>query len=132
MAQKLSLTAFADPGPSYPDDDEQPRDDEEGDVEREKQREPHDPRDPDDASDIAMFLTQSDINRLSSITGRNLLTREDLISQVTFLSCVSVEGTSIPLEPGLLSRLKSRCYKQEFPTFLRDVILRELHAFCGW
>src|SRR5437868_7258448 len=38
---------------------------------------------PDDSEsdDVAMTLTQDDLNRLSALTGKNLLTRDDLISQ---------------------------------------------------
>lgn len=79
-----------------------------------------------------MTLSQDDLNRLSALTGKNILTRDDLISQITFLSCITVDGVQIPLEPGLLSRLKSRCYKEEFPSFLKRTVIKQLHDFCGW
>ncbi len=100
-------------------------------VEREVEVEVSDPF-LDSPDDTAMTLSQNDLNRLSALTGKNILTRDDLISQVTFLSCVTVEGVQVALEPGLLSRLKSRCYKQEFPMFLRETVVKQLHDFCGW
>lgn len=85
-----------------------------------------------DQDDIAISLTQDEVNRLSAICGKNILTSSDLLSQMTFLTCVSVQGAKIPIEPGLLSRLKSRCYKQEFHVFLKEVITKQLHDYCGW
>lgn len=82
--------------------------------------------------DTAITLTQDDVNRLSALVGRNILTRDDLISQVAFLTCVTVDGVQIPLEPGLLSRLKSRCYRTPFPDFLRQTVVKQLHDFAGW
>lgn len=80
----------------------------------------------------SILLAPADILLLSQTFGVNIRSRDDLVRQCKSLSTMSVGGVEISLEPGLLSRLKSRAVRQDFPTWLREETLRLLHGFVGW
>jgi len=80
----------------------------------------------------AVVLTQRQVNELSGILGRNVLHPNDLILACQRLTTCNVEGVQIPIEPGVLIRLKSRAHRQEFPEFLKQMITKSLHDYVGW
>lgn len=80
----------------------------------------------------SISLSPADLRELSQTIGVNIRSAEELLRRIKTLSTVSVGGIEIPLEPGLLSRLKSRAVRQDFPKFLHDEVLRQLHAYVGW
>jgi hypothetical protein len=86
-----------------------------------------------DQFDPALVLTLGDLNELSGLMGKRISDRESLFRAVKDLSVVSVEGVEIPLEFRLLTRLQSRCLdKDNFPRWLREVVIRQLHDYAGW
>jgi hypothetical protein len=87
----------------------------------------------------AVVLTYADLADLSSIIGRNIGVKDpsaikgELFNCVGELTTISVEGVPVTLEPRLLQRLKSRCLdKPNFDKWLREVVIKQLHDFCGW
>jgi hypothetical protein len=80
-----------------------------------------------------LTLSQEDLSRLDRTLGKNIKTSEDLIQACERLTTCNVEGAAVTLEPGLLTRLKSRCPRGvAFPEFIGKEIIRGLHAFVGW
>ena len=97
-----------------------------------KTKTPEKPPEPDPL-DPALVLTVQDLTELSGITRKLVIDKETLFAAVAALSAVTVEGIEIPLEYRLLTRLKSRCLdKENFPRWLRETIIRQLHDFAGW
>lgn len=76
-------------------------------------------------------LDKIQMRELSHYLGFNLQSADQLIARVKEMSTLSVEGVEITLEPALLQRLKSRCFKQELGDLLRFEIRRQLRAFVG-
>jgi hypothetical protein len=86
-----------------------------------------------DLLDPALVLTIQDLTELSGLMGKRITDRETLVHAMKDLSTVSVEGVEINLEYRLLTRLKSRCLdKDNFPRWLREVVIRQLHDYAGW
>lgn len=86
-----------------------------------------------DPLDPAIVLTVEDLNGLSAITKMRITDKASLFQAVTNLVAISVEGVEVPLEYRLLMRLKSRCLdKDNFPRWLREVVIRQLHDYAGW
>lgn len=86
-----------------------------------------------DPLDPALVLTVEDLNGLSAITKMRITDKASLFFAVTALVAVSVEGIEVPLEYRLLTRLQSRCLdKGNFPRWLREIIIRQLHDYAGW
>lgn len=86
-----------------------------------------------DPLDPAVVLTHADLASIGRMLKRNIRDQEELFRAIESASAVSVEGTSITLEPRLLQRLKSRCHdKGNWPRFLQEVVITQLHDFAGW
>jgi hypothetical protein len=86
-----------------------------------------------DFDDPAVVLTVGELQALGKLMRRNLADKESLMAAICMLNEVSVEGATIRLEPRLLQRLKTRCLdKPNFPRWLSEVIVRQLHDFVGW
>lgn len=86
-----------------------------------------------DPLDPALVLTFADLQELGAICRTHLTDRESIVKAMTLLSTVSVEGVKVTLEPRLLSRLKSRCLdKPNFPKWLAQTIVTQLHDYAGW
>lgn len=80
-----------------------------------------------------MVLTVGEVSRLAKLLRRNVQTKEQLIRAVEALNTVSVEGVKITLEEGLLTRLKTRCLdKNNFPRWLTETVIKQLHDYAGW
>jgi hypothetical protein len=79
-------------------------------------------------SSIGLILSQDQINNLSKLVGKNILTYEDLYDRIKILTTISVAGREITLSPALLHRLKSRAVRQELGEYLEQEIVRLL---CG-
>ncbi len=82
--------------------------------------------------DPAAVLTYGEMAELSRLLCRNLKDKDHLIKAVQAATTINVEGAKIILEPRLLTRLKSRCLTGDFPGFLRETIIRQLHDWAGW
>ncbi len=88
---------------------------------------------PPGPEDPAVVLTVAELAVLGSLLRRNLKDKEDLFKAVQATTSVTVEGAVVILEPRLLQRLKSRCLdKPNFPNWLRDVVIKQLHDYAGW
>lgn len=88
---------------------------------------------PIEFSDPAIVLTLGEVHELSSLLGLNIDSAPQLIDRVRQLRQISVEGVNITLEPGLVTRLRSRCLnKGHFAEWLTDEIKRQLHSLVGW
>jgi hypothetical protein len=83
--------------------------------------------------DPALVLTHADMVGLSKLMKRSVKDRDTLLAAITSLNAVSVEGVQVTLEPRLLQRLKTRCLdKPNFPSWLAEVVVKQLHDFAGW
>lgn len=87
----------------------------------------------------AAVLTYGDVVEISRLLGKNFPTqgsnevKEALVAAIRGLATMNVEGVEITLEPRLLHRLKTRCLKgNDFPTWLKDVVVKQLHDYAGW
>ena len=81
---------------------------------------------------VAMEMTTEEVNELSRIIGYNFRTPQDLIEKVRFLTTISVDGVEIRLDPGLLTRLKSRAVRQTLGQYIQTEVKRLLHGAVGW
>lgn len=77
-------------------------------------------------------ITQDDVAEFARVLSKNIKTKDELMAACRALTTVSVNGIEITLEPGLLTRLKSRCIRRDFSEFLRETIVKDLHSFVGW
>ena len=77
-------------------------------------------------------LLPDQIRALSAATGENFQTAEELVRSVQKMSSIRVHNVEVVLEPGLLSRLKTRCLVPNFSVWLRDEVLRWAHNEVGW
>jgi hypothetical protein len=85
------------------------------------------------AQDPAVILTVEDMALLSARLRRNVMDKEQLLAAIAALNSLSIEGAEVVLEPRLLERLKSRCLdKPNFPKWLSEVIVKQLHDYVGW
>lgn len=83
--------------------------------------------------DLMYMLTQEQMWELSRLLGINLKNGDDLVQQCRRVSTINIEGTPITLEPGLLTRLKSRCPSNvAFDDWLRSRVKEWAHAYVGW
>lgn len=80
----------------------------------------------------AIRLMPEDVAALSAMVGFNLTTKEQLIERVKRLSTLSVGGTEITLEPGLLERLRSRALRRPIGEYVTEEVLKALHSLVGW
>lgn len=86
-----------------------------------------------DPLDPALVLTHGDLIALGKVMRKNVTDRETLLAAIASLNAVSVEGVQVTLEPRLLQRLKTRCLdKPNFPNWLAEVVVKQLHDFAGW
>lgn len=86
-----------------------------------------------DPLDPALVLTHGDLIGISKLIRRNVTDRDTLLSAITSMNTVNVEGVPVALEPRLLQRLKSRCLdKPNFQHWLAEVVVKQLHDFAGW
>lgn len=80
-----------------------------------------------------MTLTDEQVHQLSKLVGLNVTTPEALIDRVRMMSQISVNGVPVTLEPGLITRLRSRCLdKSRFPEYVAGEVKRLLHGAVGW
>lgn len=80
----------------------------------------------------AFIITQDDLAEFARVLSKNIKSKDELMAACRALTTVSVDGVEITLEPGLLTRLKSRCIRREFPEFLRETIRKQLFDYVGW
>ena len=82
-----------------------------------------------------LTLNNSDMGKLTYYLGRNIESVDTLIAAAKSISTLNVKGLSrgeITLEPYLLERLKSRCHPTtDFPTFVREMVVKALMDYCG-
>jgi len=87
----------------------------------------------DDVVETApVCLDWDDLLAINKLVGRNIQTKEDLLAALKHATSISVNGVEVTLEPGLITRLKSRCIRQDFDKFLHDRVIEWAHAFVGW
>lgn len=87
---------------------------------------------PPEPDDPAVVLTVAELSQISALLRRNLHDKEGLLQAIRIASTFKLDGISINLEPRLLQRLKTRCLVKDFPGFLRDVIIKQLHDYAGY
>lgn len=87
---------------------------------------------PPEPDDPAVVLTVAELSQISLLLRRNLHDKEGLLQAIRIASTFKLDGISINLEPRLLQRLKTRCLVKDFPGFLRDVIIKQLHDYAGY
>ena len=87
-----------------------------------------------DPQDPAMVLTLEDLEQMGKLCHKNFTgDKEQLLEALTELATIDVQGIQITLAPKLLSRLKTRCLdKANFPGWLKETVIRQLHDYAGW
>lgn len=85
------------------------------------------------ADDPALVLTHGELQQLGRQMRKNVTDKETLLAAIASLNTLSVDGVPVTLEPRLLQRLKSRCLdKGNFPQWLAEVVVKQLHDYAGW
>lgn len=80
-----------------------------------------------------VILTHEDMLDIGRMLHRNISDKDSLLAAISALNSVNVEGQTVRLEPGLLTRLKSRCLdKGRFGPWLAETIVKQLHDYAGW
>lgn len=82
--------------------------------------------------DPAAVLTFGEMSELSHLLHRNLKDKDALMKAIQLATTITVQGVPITLEPRLLARLKSRCLTGDFPSFLREIVIKQLHDYAGY
>ncbi len=82
--------------------------------------------------DPAAVLTYGEMAEIGRLFCKHLKDKDALIKAITYATTVSVEGVKITIEPRLLIRLKSRCLTNDFPGFLKEVVIKQLHDYAGY
>ena len=86
-----------------------------------------------DPEDPAAVLTFEDLQQIGRLCHKNIQDKEQLFEAVTELATIDVQGVQITLDPKLLARVKTRCLnKGDFPGWLKETVIRQLHDFAGW
>jgi len=78
-----------------------------------------------------LYFSDSDRMEMEHILGKNLAKVPDALMLMRTLSSVRVANTTINLQPGLLTRLKSRCLGMKWETFLEQRIIHALEQYVG-
>lgn len=82
---------------------------------------------------VIMGLSQEQVIELSFLVGKNISSPEDLLSQCRKLTNMSIEGEAVHFEPGLITRLRSRCPTNvDFGKWLSQRVVEWAHGYCGW
>ncbi len=90
------------------------------------------PKEPDQ-DDPAVVLTYADLDSISRMLRKNLSNKEALLQAISSMVSINVEGVLVPLDPRLLSRLKSRCLdKPNWTRWLVEVVTKQLPDYAGF
>ncbi len=83
--------------------------------------------------DPAVVLTHADLDSIGRMLRKNLKDKESLLQAISGVASINVEGVLVPLDPKLLSRLKTRCLdKPNWTKWLVEVVTKQLHDYAGW
>ncbi len=82
--------------------------------------------------DPAAVLTYGEMAEVSRLLGKHLKDKDALIKAIHTATTISVQGVPVTLEHRLLTRLKSRCLTNDFPSFLKEVVIKQLHDYAGY
>lgn len=80
----------------------------------------------------------SDLQRreLDMLMGINLTSADQVVDRVRRALSIKIHDGKNPhtisLKPGLVNRLRSRCFEKSFPAFLKRTVLEGLESFVGW
>lgn len=78
-----------------------------------------------------IYINDSQRQALDKLLKMNLTTAEQLVVRVQQALSVEINHITIPLDPNLLTRLKTRTFGVPFEKFLSQVITEELERFVG-
>ncbi len=80
-------------------------------------------------ADKPLYFSDAERQELEHLLGRNLSSASEALAAVKRALTVKLDGVEVPLQPALLTRLKTRCFGKTFPEFLKERIVRGLEEF---
>lgn len=78
-----------------------------------------------------LYFDDSERQELDHIIGRNLSSAREALGQIRNLSAVRVQGVKVGIRVNVLERLKSRCLRMKWETFLEKLITEDLERYVG-
>src|SRR5262245_18227397 len=78
-----------------------------------------------------LYFDDDERRELEHLLGKNLFNARDTIVLIRNAVAVRVQNLRIVLQPGLLSRLKSRCHGLKWEEFLEQTIVHQLERYAG-
>jgi hypothetical protein len=83
------------------------------------------------AAASGLYFSDSERNELERLLGRQVKTAADAIRHVAKLVTISVEGIKVGLTPRLITRIKSRTFRQPLAEVVKREVRAGLELFCG-
>jgi hypothetical protein len=78
-----------------------------------------------------LYFSDGERNELERLLGRQVKTASDAIRHVAKLVTISVEGIKVGLTPRLITRIKSRTFRQPLAEVVKREVRAGLELFCG-
>ena len=78
-----------------------------------------------------LYFSDPERNELERLLGRQVKTAADAIRHVAKLVTISVEGIKVGLTPRLITRIKSRTFRQPLAEVVKREVRAGLELFCG-
>ena len=78
-----------------------------------------------------IYLSDTDRDQLSQISGRSIRTAADLLAWARHISSIDVAGTTVTLPEQLLTRLDSRRFGKTMPEYIRNTVVEQLEQTVG-
>lgn len=85
----------------------------------------------DFTSEKPLYITDTLRRRLERLFGRNFQTPEELVHTMEKYITARIGEVDVPLQPLLLTRLKSRCFGKPFEQFLAERVVCGLEEYAG-
>jgi hypothetical protein len=82
-------------------------------------------------SERPLYFTDSERAELEKILERRVPSAKDALRHLARLASISVEGIKVNLNPRLIERLKSRCFKHPLGEVVKREVRAGLETYCG-
>lgn len=78
-----------------------------------------------------IYLDDAQRQALQKVLGTTLSSPHDLVTRVSNLAQMTVEGTTVPVQAHILTRLRTRCFGMSLPDYLKMLTVRALESEAG-
>lgn len=78
-----------------------------------------------------LYFNDDERQQLEQVVGKNLSSTREALGQIRNLGSVRVQGVKVGIKVNVLERLKSRCLRTKWETFLEKLITEDLERYVG-